>query len=53
VLLQVIDASGHVVRTLSLSSTGSNLSTTVDISGLANGWYLVRAGGEVLSFVKR
>ena len=53
VLLQVIDASGHTVRTLALSSTGGNLSTAMDISGLANGWYFIRAGGETLSFVKQ
>jgi hypothetical protein len=53
VFLQLIDASGRTLKTLQLSSSGSTLSTTVDVSGLARGLYYIRAGSEVLSFVRR
>jgi len=50
-LLQVIDASGRVVRMLSLQSTGGPMSTVVDLSGLATGVYFIRVAGEVQSFL--
>ena len=53
VFLQFIDASGRTVKTLPLQSSGAVLSATIDISGLARGAYYIRAGGEVLGFVKR
>jgi Glycoside hydrolase family 44/Secretion system C-terminal sorting domain len=53
ILLQVIDASGQPVRAMSLQSSGATLSVTLDIAGLARGLYYIRAGGDVLSFVKR
>ncbi|GGB20172.1 glycoside hydrolase family 44 protein [Puia dinghuensis] len=52
VMLQVIDAAGHQVRVIPLQSSGNTLTTTIDISGLANGVYYIHAGSEVLGFVK-
>jgi hypothetical protein len=53
VSLQIIDGSGRTVRTMQWQSSGSALSATVDITGLARGQYYIRADSEVLSFIKR
>jgi hypothetical protein len=48
ILLQIVDAAGHVVRTQSLQSAGAPFSTTIDLSGLASGIYFIRSGGQTL-----
>jgi hypothetical protein len=51
--LQIIDGMGRKVKTMTLRSTGSTLSTAIDISGLAGGQYYIHAGSEILSFIKQ
>jgi hypothetical protein len=47
-------ASGHYVRTQSLQSNGSPITTSIDLTGLAPGMYFIKAGGETLTlFVDR
>jgi Secretion system C-terminal sorting domain len=54
ILLRMVDVLGRLVRTQSLQSNGSLLSTTIDVTGLAPGVYFIKAGGETLSlFVDR
>jgi len=51
ILLQVVDAGGHYVRTQSLQSGGSPITTSIDLTGLAPGMYFIKAGGETLSLL--
>ena len=51
ILLQVVDAAGHLVRTQTLQSAGSPLTTTIDLTGLAPGAYYIKAAGETLSLI--
>jgi hypothetical protein len=51
ILLQVVDAAGHRIRTQSLQSGGSPLTTTIDLTGVAPGAYFVEAAGETLSLI--
>lgn len=53
VSLQIIDGMGRMVKTMTLQSRGSTLSTAIDISGLAGGQYYIHAGSEILSFIKQ
>jgi hypothetical protein len=53
VSLQIIDGMGRRVRTMTLQSSGSILSTTIDISGLAAGQYYIQGGSEMISFIKQ
>jgi hypothetical protein len=53
VSLQIIDGMGRKVKTMTLQSSGSTLSTAIDISGLAGGRYYIHAGSEILSFIKQ
>lgn len=50
-LLQVVDAAGHIVGTQALQSTGSPFTTTIDLSGMAPGIYFVKAGGTTQRFL--
>ena len=50
--LQIIDGMGRMVKTVSLQSSGSTLSTAIDLSGLAAGQYYLHAGSESISFIK-
>ncbi len=50
--LQILDAVGRSVKNMAVNSTGV-LSTTVDISRLTPGLYYLKAGSEVISFVKQ
>ena len=50
-LLQIVDVSGRVVRTQSLQSGGSPISTTISLDGLANGIYFVKVADQVKSFL--
>jgi hypothetical protein len=52
-LLQIVDATGRVVMNRMVQASGLLMTTTVDIAGLARGSYYVRAGQEVLNFVKK
>ncbi|OQP63722.1 glycoside hydrolase family 44 [Niastella vici] len=49
--LQIIDGMGRMMKTMLLQSSGSTLSTTIDLSGLAAGQYYIHAGSEIISFV--
>lgn len=49
-LLQIVDAAGHLVRSQSVNSGGSTLSTSIDLSGLPAGMYFVKASGQTASF---
>ncbi len=51
ILLQIIDAGGHLVRTRTLQSAGSPLTTTIDLTGLAPGAYYIKTAGETLSLI--
>jgi len=51
--LQIIDGMGLKVKSMTLKSSGSTLSTAIDISGLAGGQYYIHAGSEILSFIKQ
>jgi hypothetical protein len=53
VSLQIIDAMGRRVKTITLKSSGSTLSTAIDVSGLAVGQYYIHAGSEIISFIKQ
>ena len=53
VSLQIIDGMGRMVKTMTLKSSGSTLSTAIDISGLAVGQYYIHAGSEIISFIKQ
>jgi hypothetical protein len=52
VSLQIIDGMGRVVKTVTLRSSGSTLSTSIDVRGLAAGPYYIHAGSEMISFIK-
>jgi hypothetical protein len=51
--LQIIDAMGRMVKTVTLQSPGSTVSTAIDVNGLAAGQYYLHAGSEVISFIKQ
>jgi hypothetical protein len=51
--LQIIDGMGRMVKTISLQSSGSTLSTAIDIRELAAGQYYIHAGSEIISFIKQ
>ena len=51
--LQIIDGMGRMVKTVTLQSPGSTLSTAIDLRGLAAGQYYLHAGSEVISFIKQ
>jgi hypothetical protein len=51
--LQIVDAMGRMVKTMSLRSSGSTLSTAIDLSELAAGQYYLHAGREIISFIKQ
>jgi hypothetical protein len=53
VSLQIIDGMGRIVKTVTLRSSGSTLSTAIDIRGLAAGQYYMHAGSENISFIKQ
>lgn len=53
VSLKIIDGMGHLVKTVSLKSSGSVLSTVIDINGLAAGQYYIHVGSEIISFIKQ
>jgi hypothetical protein len=44
---------GRTVKTMTLQSSGSTLSTAIDISELAKGQYYIHAGSKMLSFIKQ
>ncbi len=52
-LLEIHDAGGRLVQAMRLQSTGSLLTTSIDINDLAKGVYYIKAGGETLSFIKQ
>jgi len=53
VSLQIIDGMGRTVKSMTLQSSGSTLSTLIDISELARGQYYIHAGKQVLGFIKQ
>ena len=53
VSLKIIDGMGRMVKTMSLRSSGSALSTAIDVSGLAAGQYYIHAGNEIINFIKQ
>ncbi len=53
ILLQIIDVMGRNVKTMTLQSSGSTLSTAIDISGLSRGQYYIHAGSQIVSFIKQ
>ena len=53
VSLQIIDGMGRTVKTMTLQSSGSILSTAIDISGFASGQYFIHACNETISFIKQ
>jgi hypothetical protein len=53
VSLQIIDGMGRMVKTVTLRSSGSTLSTAIDVRGLAAGQYYIHAGNEMISFIKQ
>lgn len=57
VVLQVTDASGKLVRSMSFEATGNSLATTINLAGLTKGLYLLRIKGATdqlsTSFMKQ
>jgi hypothetical protein len=51
--LQIIDGMGRIVKSMTLQSSGSTLSTLIDISDLARGQYYIHAGRQMLGFIKQ
>jgi hypothetical protein len=51
--LKIIDGMGRMVKKTTLQSSGSTISTEIDISGLATGQYYIHAGNEITSFIKQ
>jgi hypothetical protein len=51
VQLRVVDASGQIIQSQSLQSTGSTFSTTLDLSRLAPGMYFIQAGTQMERFL--
>jgi uncharacterized delta-60 repeat protein len=52
VRLQVIDASGRVVKQLQAISVGGVMSVPVDMSSLPAGWYLLQVNEETIRVIK-
>jgi uncharacterized delta-60 repeat protein len=52
VTVKVIDPSGRTVKAIELHSSGTTLSTSIDMSNLARGVYLVKANEEMIKVVK-
>jgi len=50
-LLQVVDVTGHVVRSQAVQSVGSPLTTTIDLTRLANGIYFVKIADQTAGFM--
>jgi uncharacterized delta-60 repeat protein len=53
VSLQVFDLNGRVVKTQNLASDGHALSTSIDVTGLQNGVYILKAQGGSTSLTSR
>lgn len=53
VTLQVIDMNGRVIKRNSLASDGNGLSTTMDVSNLVNGVYILKAQAGNTSLTSR
>jgi len=53
VKLQVFDAAGRMMKSLELNTTGSIMSTSIDISGLQGGLYYITTSGQTRSFIKQ
>jgi len=53
VKVQMIDATGRLVKALVLNATGSTVSTSIDISTLQKGLYYISAAGQTRSFIKQ
>jgi hypothetical protein len=51
VQLQLVDARGRTVSTRSLRSDGAPFTTVLDLSGMANGIYFIKAGGSTQRFL--
>ena len=51
--LQVIDLNGRVVKFTNLASDGSALNTTLDVSSLTNGVYILKAQAGNITVTKR
>jgi uncharacterized delta-60 repeat protein len=52
VSLQVFDASGRVVRSSDIQSSGNTTSTVVDVKNLQNGVYFIRLNDQTMKFIK-
>jgi uncharacterized delta-60 repeat protein len=52
VKVQVLDVSGRTVKMIELKSTGSVLTTSIDMSGFRPGAYIIRVNGESIRVVK-
>ncbi|MCS3800449.1 T9SS type A sorting domain-containing protein [Niastella sp. OAS944] len=51
--LQVFDLNGRIVKTQNLSSDGNALSTSIDVNGLPNGLYILKAQSGSTSLTSR
>jgi uncharacterized delta-60 repeat protein len=50
--LQLFDISGRLIREYQLQSNGSTISTSVNISNLVKGVYLIKANDQVIKIIK-
>jgi len=50
--IQLFDMTGRMVKALELQSNGSTMSTSVDVSNLTKGAYLLRANDQVIKLIK-
>lgn len=51
--LQIIDMQGRIIRRINLASDGNALNTTVDVSSLINGLYILKAQAGSTTVVSR
>lgn len=52
VMLQLFDAQGRSVKQMQFRSTGSSISTSIDMSNLKKGIYFIRLNEETLKIIK-
>jgi hypothetical protein len=52
IYIQLADVAGRIVRQIQLSSSGTTLSTSVDMRNLQNGIYFVRVNNETIRIIK-
>jgi len=51
--LQLFDISGRLIKEYKLQSNGSTISTSIDVSDLVKGAYLLKANDQVIKIIKQ